>query len=289
MIRETKRTVGIGVLSAFLIAAISICSPVQAESLEKKVEILEKQLRAVQRKVFTPGSYFEQDGAASGQQATAPSPQSGVLLADMEARVTQIETQMRQLTGQIEESNYRITQLTNRLETLVKDYEFRLSELEGGGKGASPAAVAAAPVDSKPAATSAGGSLLPKGTEKEQYDFAYGLVTKGDYTGAERALSEFLKQHPDHALAGNAKYWLGQTYYVRGMYTDATRTFLEGYNDYPQHAKAPGFLLKIGMSLNAMGEKNDACEAYRELSARFPDSTENKNRRQAEEKKAGCQ
>ncbi|MFC7048621.1 tol-pal system protein YbgF [Emcibacter nanhaiensis] len=288
MITNLKKTSGIGLVSAILIAGAMIHSPVRAESLQKKVEILEKELRAVQRKVFQPGSYFD-GGEASGGQAPATAAPSGPLLADMEARVSQIETQMRQLTGQVEETNYRLTQLANRLDTLVKDYEFRLSELEKGGAGGAPSVQTPAPVESGAPAVSADEPALPLGTEKQQYDYAYSLVTKGDYSRAERTLQAFLQQHPDHELAGNAKYWLGQTYYVRGMYTDATRTFLEGYKDYPESQKAPGFLLKIGMSLAAMGEKGDACEAFRELSARFPDSTENKTRRPAEEKKAGCQ
>ncbi|WP_417317116.1 tol-pal system protein YbgF [Emcibacter sp.] len=288
MNRQARKITGIGLVSAVLIAGAFIASPVRAQSLEKKVEVLEKQLRAVQRKVFTPGSYFE-GGDASGAQAGAPAPQGGMLLADMEARVSQIETQMRQLTGQVEETNYRLTQLADRLETLVKDYEFRLAELEKGGGAAVPAAESAKAVETTGAAAATDEPALPMGTEKQQYDYAYGLVTKGDYTRAERTLQAFLKQHPDHELAGNAKYWLGQTYYVRGMYTEATRTFLEGYQNYPESQKGPGFLLKIGMSLAAMGEKADACEAYRELTARYPDSTENKTRRPAEEKKAGCQ
>ena len=289
MISKPGNKTGIGLVSAILLAVAVIHSPVQAESLEKKVEILEKQLRAVQRKVFSPGSQFS-GGEAPAGQAPAMAATGGPLLADMEARVSQIETQMRQLTGQVEETNYRLTQLTNRLETLVKDYEFRLAELEKGGAtaGASPTP-STAPTASEAPVAAKEEPVLPLGTEKQQYDYAYGLVTKGDYARAEKTLTAFLQQHPDHDLAGNAKYWLGQTYYVRGMYTEATRTFLEGYQNYPKSQKAPGFLLKIGMSLTAMGEKADACEAFRELSARYPDSTENTTRRAAEEKKAGCQ
>ena len=105
---------------------------------------------------------------------------------------------------------------------------------------------------------------------------------------AEISLLQFLKDHPEDALAGNAQYWLGQSYYARGEYTSATRTFLEGMSKYPESPKAPAFLLKVGMSLNNLGEKSEACEVYRELNARFRDSTENTRMRPAEERKAGC-
>ena len=99
---------------------------------------------------------------------------------------------------------------------------------------------------------------------------------------------EFLREYPKDALSGNAQYWLGQTYYARGNYADATRTFLEGMSKYPESPKAPAYLLKVGMSLNLLGEKKDACEVYRELNARFPNSSENTRMRPTEERKAGC-
>jgi TolA-binding protein len=57
---------------------------------------------------------------------------------------------------------------------------------------------------------------------------------------------------------------------------------------YPDSSKAPAYLLKVGMSLNLLGEKTEACEVFRELGARFPDSTESTRLRPTEERKAGC-
>jgi len=262
-----------------------------AQSTEKRLEIIEKQLKAVQRRVFTPGSKFPRP-SSSGQTAPSTITQGNVAFADMEARISQIETQVRQMTGQVEESNFRIEQLNSKLETLVRDYEFRLAELEkksqGGVSATSPVTVPQKKTQEK-TQEEAQTAALPAGSEQDQYAFAQGLVSKGDYAGAEAALKLFLKRFPKSNLAGNAQYWLGQTYYSRKLYTQSTRAFLEGYNAYPESPKAPAFLLKIGMSLFAMGEKTDACDAYRELSLRFPKSTENLKRRPSEEKKAGCQ
>lgn len=266
--------------------AVSVSSHAQStgKSINKRLSNIEKQLKAVQRKVFKPGSKF------AGQE-TAPTPGSAatggsVRLADMETRISQMETQLRQLTGRIEESNYQTDQLKQKMDRLARDYEFRLAELEksGGRPVASATPVAVPDITSAPT----GVDILPTGSEKQQYSYAQKLVTKGQYAKAEQALAAFLKRYPKTDLAGNAQYWLGQTYYVRKMYTKATRAFLEGYNNYPKSPKAAAFLLKIGMSLNAMGEKADACDAYRELASRFPTSMESKNKRPPEEKRAGC-
>ncbi len=277
MKRNTVVNIGLIVVMAILLPMTSQAQ--SSKATNKRLERIEKQLKAVQRKVFKPGSSF----AAKTGGSVAPAG-GNIRFADLEARIAQIETQLRQLTGRIEESNYQAGQLKQQMAVMARDYEFRLAELEKGGgpTGQHPVVTP----ETAPATVAA--DILPAGTEKQQYSYAQKLVTKGEYAKAEVALGEFLKRYPKANLAGNAQYWLGQTYYVRKMYTRATRAFLEGYNNYPKSQKAPAFLLKIGMSLNAMGEKGDACDAYRELASRFPDSMESKNKRPPEEKRAGC-
>lgn len=113
---------------------------------------------------------------------------------------------------------------------------------------------------------------LAGGTPEEQYNTAFALLSQANYVEAERALRAFVAQHPDHALAGNAKYWLGETYYVRQDYQQAAITFAEGYQSYPDNPKAPDNLLKLGMSLASLGSTSDACGTYAELLRRYPDS-----------------
>ncbi len=261
----------------------------ESASISKRLEIIEKQLKAVQRKVFTPGSEFPQN--ESQALSSVPSTGgSGASLAGIEVRLSQIETEIRQLTGRIEEGNFQIDKLKQTIETMARDYEFRLKTLEKTGSASSMDEKSSFDdnISNQNRNTVAEQENLPQGSEQDQYSYAQKLVTMGQYDKAETALGEFIKRYPNSDLAGNAQYWLGQTYYVRKDYTKATRAFLEGYNNYPKSQKAPAFLLKIGMSLFAMGEKTDACDAYRELGSRFPDSSENKTKRLSEEQRAGC-
>src|SRR5690606_41944752 len=52
----------------------------------------------------------------------------------------------------------------------------------------------------------------------------------------------------DGAYAPNARYWLGESYYVTQNYDLALEQFQLLYQRYPDHDKAPGALLKIGLS-----------------------------------------
>ena len=114
--------------------------------------------------------------------------------------------------------------------------------------------------------------LLPDGTPNQQYAYAFGLLKKRDFENAARSLKAFIRKNPHHALAGNAMYWLGETYYDQKQYAEAARVFLDGYRRYPKSKKAPDNLLKLGKALNSVGEKKSACATWLKLLKDYPNS-----------------
>lgn len=131
-------------------------------------------------------------------------------------------------------------------------------------KGASSAVASVAP------SADAGG--LPEGSIQEQYDFAFGKLKVRDFDGAENAFRTFIDRHPDDPLAGNAMYWMGETYYVRKQFPEAARIFLDAYQRFPKGNKAPDNLYKLAKSLVEIGEKTSACTTFAELMKTFPDA-----------------
>jgi len=116
---------------------------------------------------------------------------------------------------------------------------------------------------------------LPPGTPEEQYSFARNFLIRRDFASAETALRGFLQANPEHVLAGNAQYWLGETFYVRGNYTQAARTFAEAYRLYPASGKMPSSLLKLGMSLARLNRTEDACTTFAKLATDYPGAPSN--------------
>src|SRR5260370_30935989 len=78
------------------------------------------------------------------------SPADTQAAVNSEVRFSQLDDQMRGLTGQIEEITYNLAQMKRRLDTLASDIDQRLSAVEhgpeaGGVAAAAPAAVAGGP------------------------------------------------------------------------------------------------------------------------------------------------
>jgi tol-pal system protein YbgF len=291
-----------------------------------RLDRLERDTNLLQRQVYR--------GTSPSGAPVAVSPPDSQSAVNYEVRFSQLEDQMRTLTGQIEEINYNIDQLKRRLETLASDVDQRLGAIERGG--APPAVVAGQPAPgqgqpgpgqqspralasppkgaggnpAEPAsqsgtlgqvstardtqtaaapATTGDAAILPSGTPQEQYNYAFGLLRQANYPAAEQALRSFIQRYPNDALAGNAQYWLGETYFVRKDYNNAAAIFAEGYQKYPKGGKAPDNLLKLGMALEQLGQKADACRAFTRLDRDFPSAPPTiKDRATDSKKHLGC-
>ena len=298
-----------------ILGVLGLSDTAQAQSraeINKKIEVLEKQLQAVQRQVFNgDSSYFTSNNGDTSSPASRSGDSimagggagSSVLIADLAVKIAELETQLRGLTGQIEDLQYQNRQLNDQLTRFERDTALRLNMLEGntppagsegvdaqglmpseiaGGRlsGADqPTGLIATPtpedaqnlLNSSQSPASAMSESLPKSPE-QAYEAAYDLLRRGQVNEAEQAFRTFLTNYPKDPLAGNAQYWLGESYYVRQDYPRAAQAFLTGYQDFGDSSKAPDSLLKLGITLAALDQQEDACAAFDELDSRYPNA-----------------
>jgi tol-pal system protein YbgF len=153
--------------------------------------------------------------------------------------------------------------------------------------GIAPSALAPTPI--APAAIAPSAVRLPSGSPKDQYDYAFDLLKRAEYAQAEQALRQFVTAYPRDPLAGNAQYWLGETFYVRNNYAEAAAQFLKGYQTYPQSPKAPDNLFKLGLTLTILGKVQEACSAYQRFDREYANAAGALKRRVVDERqRLGC-
>lgn len=239
----------------------------------------------------------QQRGAAGGAGMNAAA------AGQMDMRLTHLESQLRDLTGIVERNQYQTMQTQNRLERMAQDLEVRFQEVQrqqAAVQQAAAAAPAPAPTiiegtdeDDAPAAAGAAkpaaNNAAANAAAQNLYDEGFAKLRQADYAGAEKAFRKFLDNHGSHQLAGNASYWLGETYYVRGQFKEAAVTFADGYQKYPKNSKAPDNLLKLAMALGSLGSKEDACLTLGELKTKYPNAAPTiRTRADQERKKLAC-
>jgi len=205
------------------------------------------------------------DGSAYRSQST-----SNQSLLEMLSRVEQLQNEVQQLRGQIEEQSYSIEQLRKRQQNIYSDLDQRLQKLEGGGMPATnPKAVKAKPA---PAARPA----VPKKTsaaEKKRYQQAYDKLRNGHYSQAINLFKQLLLDYPGGEYADNAQYWLGEAYKVNRE-TDAARlAFSKLIGEYPHSPKVPDAMLKLGFIEAEQNNVAKAKEYLHSLIGRYPGTT----------------
>ena len=123
-------------------------------------------------------------------------------------------------------------------------------------------------------------SALPAQTfkvnPKKLYDSALEDILNESYQLAESRFLSFLMQFPNHELAGNAQYWLGEAVYVQKKYELAISEFEKVLKKYPKSPKVPAAMLKIGFAQFELGKKKTAINTLNRLIKSYTKSEEAK-------------
>lgn len=109
--------------------------------------------------------------------------------------------------------------------------------------------------------------------EKTAYDQAFGALRDGRYAESARLFRAFVDAYPNSELAGNAMYWLGESYYVTENFTLALDTFTELMTRFPDSPKVSDAMLKLGYCHYELEQWTEAERTLNEVIARFPDTT----------------
>ncbi|WP_438728972.1 tetratricopeptide repeat protein [Parasphingorhabdus sp. DH2-15] len=300
----SSRTFSLAVAAITLVASTALSAPAIAQSnnLDRRVERLEAEVRAVQRKVFPGGSerFFEPEVQSETPTQSQNSSNASPVLADLLARVDALEAQLAGLTSQTEENSFRLGQIENRLQSIEAAEKAReeaqaaattTAASDNGPAAAAPgAALAAEPSAERIAAVSA--IIKPESDDAGEDDYIYGfrLWDAGFYPEAQQQLRLTLEKHPNHARNSHARNLLGRALLDGGKPQSAAKILLENYQTNPRGARAPDSLYFLGAALIAAKDNEKACAAFDELADAYPDAASGRlaTRLSSGRETAGC-
>ena len=201
----------------------------------------------------------------------------GQTLLEMSQRIDALQAEVRRLRGQVEVLENGSEAARKQQRDLYADLSRRLEALEGGGgslgaagvggSGAGPGAGSAIGAGSTVA-----GSAAARGTEsaEQRYGKAFDALKAGNYPLAISGMRDFLASHPDHELADNAQYWLGEAYYVTRDYENAIAAFTIVGQRWPDSSKAPDAMLKLGYAQYELKRLPAAKQTLAQVGTRYP-------------------
>lgn len=133
----------------------------------------------------------------------------------------------------------------------------------------------------QPRAGTASGPAGPRppneGVESAEVDPAVSLYERakqaldaGELKEARSQFDKLLQRYPDHDMADNALYWLGESWYAEARYLQAAQLFIRVAKEYPRGNKVPDALFKLGRCYEKLGDRSGAVETWRQLQRSFP-------------------
>jgi tol-pal system protein YbgF len=227
----------------------------------KRLEKMEKVVRELRSIVF--------QGRDTGKPVVVQPAETDAQISALSDKLNDLEQTLTKLNGQNESLTHDLDQArragdsekarADALDQRLAALEKRIADQEAAATAAAAAATPAAPA---PVAAS---------TDPNQaFKAARQLLLDGDYGGAEQAFAGYVETYPDSAKAPEARYWLGETQFVREAYGDAAGNYLGAVRGWPQTSWAPDAVLKLSRSLVALKKPADACKTLDELAKRYP-------------------
>jgi len=245
------------ILLMALLGTVSGCIPSQRQlRMERDLDEMKKRLAKAELGL-----------AAQGKSLTGELEQRldtlGRTQADLQVGLDTLKVDVQSVNGRFEDQNREREELRSDVNLLRDDFGLKITALEdrmakleeNPGAGAGAAAATASPE-----------SLYESALEKIQ--------KTGDYAGAVTDLQTFLQNNPQHPLAVNAMYWIGEAYYGEKSYENAILQFQDVIQKHPTHPKAPAAMLKQGLSFQALGDLKNARIILQKVQETFPQSEE---------------
>ncbi len=201
------------------------------------------------------------------------------LLQQLQQQLSDTQTDIDSLRGQIQENTYQLNQVVERQKQIYQQMDSisskggaqdAASSNDAANAGATAGAVAAGSDDNASAASAA---PVQSGDANTDYNAAVALVLeRKQYDQAISAFQAFVKKYPDSTYQPNANYWLGQLNYNKGKKDDAAYYFATVVKNYPKSPKSADALYKVGVIMQDKGDNAKAKAVYQQVVRQYPNT-----------------
>ncbi|ASK90054.1 tetratricopeptide repeat protein [Sphingorhabdus sp. SMR4y] len=267
------KTIGITILLTGLLASTPLSA--QSAGVDKRVDRLEQEMRAVQRKVFPGGStrYFEPEITAETGPATPAAAVTSSAVSDLIARVDALEASLANLTGQVEENGFRLKKIEDQMAAAAAPASSQpATSTSGSAPKTAPAPAAEAAPDPERVVAVAAIVMPDTGDAAEDsYIYGYRLWDAKFYPEAQTQLKKTVEDHPGHRRASFAQNLLGRAYLDDNKPALASVALYENYQKRPRGERAPDSLYFLSTALVQLEKKADACRVLAEMEDVYPE------------------
>ncbi len=197
--------------------------------------------------------------AAAAENRNRSNPQETARLADLFYQIQQLQQEIMELRGQVEEQSYRVRRLEKQRLEDYENLDRRLREGAPGSSRATPSATSSSSrTASKPAAgssQSASSKKTASATERAAYQQGFQQLKRQQLDQAQASFNAYIGEYPDGQYTANAYYWLGEVYLTKNDLPKAQAAFDKLVKRYPDYRKTPESSYKLATIYDQMGDE----------------------------------
>lgn len=285
-----RRQVLVGALAG-LVLTLAV-SPASAQSRREMqmmadIRMLQEQTQQLQQQL---AAALAQIGETLKQLSTRADDQTGATrkgFADQKLSVDQLGGDLRIVKERVDETNVRITSLSQEVEALrlaIPTYPPPSLPTDPNAPvdpNLPPVAGGTPPPGVPPTGGTPGSSTTPMPTAnpanpgispQRLYDTAWTDYTAGQWTLCIEGFGTYLRSFPRSEAADDAQFYIGECQFADGKYAEAMDAYNRVIADYPRGDKAADAYYKRGMTFERLGQLDRARESWETLLKSFPDA-----------------
>ncbi|OCG21812.1 tol-pal system protein YbgF [Gilliamella sp. wkB108] len=209
-------------------------------------------------------------GCAAGSSEIERTVQAqGQLLIQNQQKISDLQSDVDALRGQLEETKYQLNQTIERQRVIMQ-------QMSGNSSLSSTKSLDSSSDDSSFISDSSSSSSsdlfgwTTSGNDKNDYNFIMQFVNDSKQANDTiAAFQKFLQNYPKSSYRANVNYWLGQLTYKQGKRDDASFYYATVVKDFPSSPKAADSLYKVGLILLDKGDKKSAKAVFQQVVSKY--------------------
>ena len=188
--------------------------------------------------------------------------------ADQRLVVDNVSTGVRILREKLDETNVRVSSLSQEIEALriaIPPTPPPLTRLLTDPETGLPVE---APAVALTTLAQVGAGVSPQ----RMYDTAWADYTNGQWSLAVQGFEAYIKMFPRSELTDDAAFYIGQTHFAEGKFPEAVEAFENVLLSYPDGDILPEASYKRGLTLDQLAEPDRARQAFELVVKNYPES-----------------
>jgi tol-pal system protein YbgF len=181
--------------------------------------------------------------------------------------ITSSRKAVSQLRGDLASDLYNIQQQLVQLQELTGQSQQRLSELRTQLEARGEQISSTAPGDTSTP------SVSPTASADQMYEASLAQLRRGSTSTARQGLREMLRTYPTSERAGDALYFIGQSFAAESP-DSAAFYYDQVVQKHPTASRAASALYNLGLVAERRKETKKAREAYQRVVQKYPQSDE---------------